>query len=254
MKSTLSATHLFRHLALFLFVAVFLLTMARAGYVLWRFPEFLETNTIIAAFLMGLRYDLALCAVLLLPVLLLGGIFGMFKFSRGLAKFFVAVLLMLGMIFILVSELITPYFMVEQGVRPDIHTLMSIEDPIETIAGLWSAYMIPAVIGLILVILIIIAYQARLEVGRMLKFRLSRVSTPFLIIVGVLLGGLAIYSGIDFTKPPLSPTTHLISTETILNEVALNTGYKSLHSLVSPLAELAGGKVNELLELVKRYL
>jgi len=114
--------------------------------------------------------------------------------------------------------------------------------------------MIPAVIGLILSILIIIAYQARLEVGRMLKFRLSRISTPFLIIVGVLLGGLAIYSGFDFAKPPLSPTTHLISTETIINEVALNTGYKSLHSVVAPMAELAGTKVNELLEIVKRYI
>lgn len=254
MKSSLSATHLFRHLALFLFVAVFLLTMARAGYVLWRFPEFLETNTIIDAFLMGLRYDLALCAVLLLPVLVLGGFFGMFKVSRGLAKFLVSLLLMLGMIFILVTELITPYFMVEQGIRPDIHVLAAIDDPIETIAGLWSAYMVPAVIGLILSVLIIIAYQARLEVGRMLKFRLSRVSTPFLIVFGLLLGGLAIYSGIDFSKPPLSPTTHLISTETILNEVALNTGYKSLHSVVSPMAEVAGSKVSELLEIVKRYI
>ena len=203
---------------------------------------------------MGLRYDLALCAVLLLPVLLLGGFFGMFKVSRGLAKFFVYLLLMLGMIFILVTELITPYFMVEQGIRPDIHTLAAIDDPIKTVAGLWSSYMVPAVIGLILTVLIIIAYQARLEVGRMMKFRLSRVSTPFLIIFGLLLGSLAIYSGVDFSKPPLSPTTHLISTETILNEVALNTGYKSLHSVVSPMAEVAGAKVIELLEIVKRFI
>jgi len=243
MKSSLSATHLFRHLALFLFIAVFLLTMARAGYVLWRFPEFLETNTLVDAFLMGLRYDLALCAVLLVPVLLIGGVFGMFKITRGLAKFFVALLLMLGMIFILVTELITPYFMVEQGIRPDIHVLAAIEDPVATIASLWSAYMIPAIIGLVLTVLIIIAYQSRLEVGRLLKFRLSRVSTPFLIIVGLAVAGLAIYSGIDFSKPPLSPTTHLISTETIINEIALNTGYKSLHSVVSPMAELAGTKV-----------
>ncbi len=254
MKSSLSATHLFRHLALFLFTAVFLLTMARAGYVLWRFPQFLESNTIIDAFLTGLRYDLALCAVLLLPVLLLGGILGMFKVSRGLAKFFVAFLLMLGMIFILVTELVTPYFMVEQGIRPDLPTLAAIEDPVATIASLWSTYMVPAVIGLILTLLIIFAYQSRLEIGRLLKFRLSRVSTPFLIIVGVLLAGLAVYSGIDFSKPPLSPTTHLISTETIINEVALNTGYKSLHSVVTPLAELAGAKVNEMVELVKRFI
>lgn len=232
MKSKLSATHLLKHLALFLFICLFLLTMVRAAYVLWQFPTALETGALLDIFIMGVRYDLALIAVLLVPVLVLGSVFGMIGFTRGLAKFLVAALLMLSMCFILLTELITPYFMVEQNIRPDLATLMSVEDPVKTFAGLWSSHLIPAVIGVLLVVMIIIAYWARLEVNRLYRFSLAPLSTLGLLIVGLALCALAVYSNIDPSQPPLSPTMGLISSETILNEIALNTGYKTLYGLL----------------------
>jgi len=234
MKSSLSAMHLFRHLVLFLFVCVFLLTMVRAAYVLWQFPKALESGALIDIFLMGLRYDLALAAILLLPALVLGSVFGMLRYTRPIAKFFVVFFLMVGMLFMLLTELMTAYFLTEQGVRPDLATLMAIEDPVQLFAGLWSKHLIPAVIGVLLVVLIALAYWARLEVSRLMRFPLAPLSTIFLLLVGLVLCGLAVYSGIDPAKPPLSPTTGLISSETVLNEIALNTGYKSLYALVTP--------------------
>ncbi len=234
MNSRLSATHLLRHLVLFLFIGVFLLTMIRAAYVLWQFPKAMESNALIDIFVMGLRYDLAFMGILLLPVVVFGCIFGLLDATKKFAKFLVVFLLMLGMIFLVVSELITPYFMAEQGVRPNLPVLMSISDPVAMLAGLWSKYMIPAVIGLILAVLIIIAYSARLEVSRLYRFPLAPLSTLLLLIVGVALCALAVYSGIDPTQAPLSPSTGLISSETVINEIALNTGYKMLYSLVSP--------------------
>jgi len=234
MRTSLSATHLLRHLVLFLFTCIFLLTMVRAAYVLWQFPKALETNTILDIFVMGLRYDVALIAMLLLPALVLGTIIGMIGPLKGLARFFVVLFLMLGMFFILFSELITPYFMVEQGVRPDLAVLTAIEDPIATFAGLWSAYMVPAVIGVVLTVLILVAYWSRLEISRMFRFHLGALSSIALLVVGLALCGVAIYSGIDPDQPPLSPTTGLISKETVINEIATNTGFKFLYSLVSP--------------------
>jgi len=234
MKSRLSATHLLRHLVLFLFIGVFLLTMIRAAYVLWQFPKVLESGALIDVFVMGLRYDLALMGIILLPVLVLGAVFGMLPFLRGFAKFLVILLLMLGMIFILVTELISPYFLAEQGLRPDLPVLMAVKDPVSMLASLWSAYMIPAIIGVVLTVLIIIAYWSRLETNRLYRFPLAPLSTIALLIVGVVLCALAIYSGIDPAKPPLSPTAGLISSETIINEIALNSGYKMLYSLVAP--------------------
>lgn len=234
MKSRLSGTHLLRHLVLFLLVGVFLLTMIRAAYVLWQFPKAMESEALLDIFAMGLRYDLALMGIILLPVVVLGSLFGMLRITRGLAKVLVVFLLMLGMIFILVSELITPYFLVEQGVRPDLSVLTAIKDPVDLLAGLWSSYMIPAIIGLVLTVLIIIAYFARLETSRMFRFPLAPLSTLLILVVGVVLCGWAIYSQIDPSQPPLSPTAGLISAETIINEITLNSGYKMLYSLVAP--------------------
>lgn len=234
MKSRLSATHLLRHLALFLFIGVFLLTLIRAAYVLWQFPKVMESDALIDIFVMGLRYDLALMGILLLPVLVLGSLFGMFSLTRGFAKFLVILLLMLGMIFILLSELVTPYFLAEQGVRADLSVLTAIKDPVSMFASLWSAYMIPAIIGVVLTVLIIIAYWSRLETNRLLRFPLGVLSTLLLLVVGVALCGLAIYSGVDPSKPPLSPSAGLVSAETIINEITINSGYKMLYSFVAP--------------------
>jgi len=234
MKSRLSATHLLRHLALFLFIGVFLLTLIRTAYVLWQFPKAMESNALLDIFVMGLRYDLALMGILLLPVVVLGCLFGMLSVTRGFAKFLVIFLLMLGMFFILLSELITPYFLAEQGVRPDLSVLTAIKDPVTMFASLWSAYMIPAIIGLVLTVLIIVAYWSRLEINRLFRFPLTVLSSIVLLIVGVALCGLAIYSGVDPSKPPLSPSAGLISSETIINEITLNSGYKMLYSFVAP--------------------
>ena len=154
MKSRLSGTHLLRHLMLFVFIGIFLLTMIRAAYVLWQFPIVTSSGAILDIFVMGLRYDVALVCILALPVLVLGSVFGMLSATKGFARFLVIFLLMLGMIFIVLTELITPYFLVEQNVRPDLAVLSALKDPISTFAGLWSSYMIPAVIGVILATLI----------------------------------------------------------------------------------------------------
>ncbi len=234
MNSTLPATHLLRHFALFLFTVLFLLTMTRAAYVLWQFPAVLESNSLLPVFLFGLRFDLALVGILLLPTILLGCLFGMFRATRAIAKGLVAFLLIFGMSLVLLAELLTPYFMAEQGIRPDLPALSAISDPVSTLASLWGAYLIPAIIGTVLVVLIIVAYIARLELSRMLRFRLSRVSTPFLLIIGLILCLWAVYSQINPAIPPLSPSDAAFSSETVVNEIATNSAYKMLYSVVSP--------------------
>lgn len=234
MQSRLSAIHLLRHLALFAFIGIFLMTMIRAAYVLWQFPKVMESNTLIDVFLMGLRYDGAIVGILLVPTLVIGCLLGLAGPTRKIARLLIIILLMCSLMFLLLTEIITPYFMIEQGLRPDLALLSGIKDPLSMLAVVWSSHKVPVVIGLIVVVLILVAYWARLEVTRLLRFPLAPVSTILLLIVGVAVCALAIYSGIDPAQPPLSPTTGLISTETVINEIALNTGYKLLYSIVSP--------------------
>ena len=245
MNSILSATHLLRHFVLFTLSVVFLLTMTRAGYSLWQFPKVLEANVLVDMFVTGLRFDLALVGLVLLVPVLLGSFFGMFNLTRGLAKLIVILWLSLGMMYVLLTELVTPYFIAQQGVRPDVPLILSVENPLETIATLWSGQLIPAIIGVVLAVLILIAFWTRLETSRLLRFRLSRLSALALMLVGGALCLLAIHSSIDPkpTRLVLSPGDALVSTDVTVNDIVLNTGYKTAFSVVLPLINAASDEL-----------
>lgn len=253
MKSSLSAVHLLRVFALFTLVVLFLLTLTRAGFSLWQLSHiesvegFNQLKGFAELFVLGWRFDLALIgSVLLIPVTL-GTFLAMLGPLRILARIIIHLFLILGLLFVLVTEYVTPYFLNAGDARPDFAALQAIENPVAAIAGLWSAQLIPAVIGLVLAILILIAFIVRLETGRFLRHRISPLSGITLMIVGGALCVFAIISNIDFVKPPIAlptvlhPNDSLISADTLVNELSMNSAFK-----------LGWSAVPEVLELVKR--
>ena len=123
MKSTLPSTHLLRHCLLFGLVVLFLLTMIRAGYSLWQFPTLLETQSWYSVLLTGLRFDLALIGALLLVPVVIGSVLGMIGVTRLIAKSLLIIWFLFALGYVLLTELMTPYFMLEKGVRPDLAVL-----------------------------------------------------------------------------------------------------------------------------------
>jgi hypothetical protein len=234
MKSTLPATHLLRHFVLFALTIIFLLTMIRAAYGLWQFPKVMEADALVDIFIMGVRFDLALIGYILLIPVVLGSLLGMFDSTRLLAKWLVPGWLIAGLLFILLAELVTPYFVAEQGLRPDIPLLSAVEKPLAALKTVWSEHLIPAVIGVVLAVLILIAFWSRLETSRLLRYRLSRLSAMLLAIVGGAGCLLAIWSGVDPRQPALSPGSGLISADATVNDIASNTAFKTLYSIALP--------------------
>ncbi len=234
MKSTLPSTHLLRHCLLFGLVVLFLLTMIRAGYCLWQFPALLESKSWYPLLLTGLRYDLALIGALLLVPLIAGTILGMIGVTRLVAKSLLIIWFLFALGYVLLTELITPYFLMNQGVRPDLAVLAELKNPALLATNYVTANVIPAVIAIVLVILIFMAYVRRLEIARLLRYRLSVWSSLALLILGSAACLLAIRSEYDPGKPALSPNHSLVSTETIINEITMNTGYKMGYSAIQP--------------------
>ena len=175
MTATLPATHLLRQFLLFALIVVFLLLMVRAGYALWQFPAVEEAGTPVRLFLTGLRFDLSLVAGVCLAPLVLGSLLGMFDATRGR----------------------------RQGTRrrgararPDRHPRrrarprrtssaptgcdrMRRRSPIRPVSPRRSPRWrrrtrLPSALGALLLVLIVVAYVARMETGRFLRFRLSR--------------------------------------------------------------------------------
>ena len=235
MSATLPASHLVRQYFLFVLTVIFLLTMVRAGYALWKFPELEETQAFVPLFLQGLRFDLALIGFICLIPVVVGSLLSMTRLTRGLAKFIISAVLFAGLVVILLLELITPWFVDTQGVRPDTNILLPVEPSMELLLAAAREHTIPLAVGAVLCLLIIIAFWFRMELRRFLNYRIAVLPALATAIVGGALCLLAIWSTPDLRKPAISPDDAAISENLTINDIAMNTTYKTVYNVVMPL-------------------
>lgn len=233
MKSILPATHLLRQFVLFALTVLLLLTVMRAAYSLWQFTSIAETQAFLALFVQGLRYDISLIGQLSIVPVVIGSLLSITKLTRGLAKFIIVLFLMMGLFLVLALEFLTPWFISIQGVRPDHHLLGAVENPLKAIKTVFVIHTVPVIIGALVSALILIAFWMRLEVSRFLHRRVSAPTGILLAVVGGFVCLVAIWSNPDIRKTPFSPADSLISSDVTVNDLAMNTSYKALYSLVS---------------------
>ena len=237
MAASLPATHLFRRFALFALTVVFLLTTLRAGHALWRFTEVEESGALVQVFLQGLRFDLALVGLVCLVPVVLGSLLGMFAPTRRLARALVVAFLVIGLVLVLLAELVTPWFLAEAGARPGVVELAAVDDPLRATVAAVRAHPVVAGLGAALAVLVTIAFWARLEVSRLLRFPLSKGSAVALAVLGAAACTLAIWSGPVLERAPLSPRDASITEDATVNELVMNSAWKTLAtapSLVAP--------------------
>ncbi|MDB3935384.1 hypothetical protein N9383_01530 [Granulosicoccus sp.] len=234
LKSTLPATHLLRQYLLFVFTVVFLLTMTRSVYALWKFSELEETGAFVALFVQGLRFDLALIGFICLVPVVLGSLLSMFKVTRGLAKFIISLFLIMGLGIILLLEFVTPWFIHTQGIRPDVPVFQALESPLAVIQSAIVENAIAAAVLGVLGLLILLAFWSRMELSRFLRYRISRPAALATALIGGVLCILAIWSTPDVRQPPFGPTNAKISENETINDLAMNTTGKTIYSLLPP--------------------
>jgi hypothetical protein len=237
MKASLPASHLLRQYLLFVLTAVFLLTMIRAAYGLWYFPSVEESGAIVALFVQGLRFDLAYIGMVCLVPVVLGSLLSMTQSSRIIAKVLIMVFLLSGLVIILSSELITPWMLHSRGLRPDMELLKGISNPVLELQSLLAERIVPAVIGLVLCVLIIVAFWSRMEPKRFLRYPVSKPSALLLAVIGGFVCLMAIWSTADLRRSPISPVNAAISEDATVNELAMNSAYKTLYTFVGPMLD-----------------
>jgi hypothetical protein len=206
----------------------------RAAYSLWQFPKILEANAFLPLFVQGLRFDLALVGLICIVPIVLGSLLSITKLTRGLAKLIIVFFLVGGLFLILFLELLSPWFVSVQGVRPDLQLIASVEDPISAIKFVLSQHTVPIIIGAVVSALILAAFWMRLEVSRFLRRRVFAPTGFLFAIVGGFVCLVAIWSTPDIRKTAFSPNDSLISLDVTVNDLAMNTTYKTVHSMISP--------------------
>ena len=232
MKSKLPASHLFRQFLLFALTLVFLLTLIRAAYALWQFSRVQMTDALMPMFVQGLRFDLALVGILCIVPLIVGAILAMMTRTRSLAKFLITSFMVIGLLLVMLTEMITPWFLETRGVRPDLQLLSSIEEPASLLRSLVYEQAVPLGLAMFLCMLVLMAFWGRLEMRRFLRHRLSVPGAMMLAIVGGAICVLAITSSTDPVHFTLSPADAHISTDVTINELSMNTAYKLLYSAI----------------------
>lgn len=185
--SRLPGSHLIRHFLLFAFAVLFLLTMARAGYTLWQMSKVESVGVLVSSFLMGLRFDLALVGILLAVPVFIVPLLAMTRYTLRIGKFFSITWMILALAAVLLMELLTPYTLQQQGLRPDLAVVGAMGNPLDLLSQLWSKFIIPAVIGLVLSLLIFIAFIARLDVKRFLRHPIRVVPALCISVIGLVI-------------------------------------------------------------------
>ena len=232
MSAALPATHLLRRYLLFALTVVFLLTTIRAGYVLWQFQATADAGALVSVFVQGLRFDLALVGMLLIVPVALFSLLSMLKITRGLTKFLTGAWLMVALLFVIVAELASVWFMAFQSSRPGPAEWTAVEDPLGTLVQVLKNHPAPALIGGALCLLILIAFTRRLELNRLMTFRVGVISAFALAILGSIACLFAIWSGPVIGQKPLSVADASVSSDPMVNNIALNTGFRLLSSTV----------------------
>lgn len=231
MNSRLSVTHLIYHFLLFVLTVLLLLTLIRAGFNLWQLGHIDNISTLVSSFIQGFRFDFATVGILLLPAIVIIPLLAMFGVTVGLARILSPLWLILSLAFILVMELITPYFLYTEALRPDMHAISNVGDMTTVTTEIRNQFLIPLALGVLLLLLMLYAFWARMETNRFLRFPVAKLPALLLSIIGLVLCVIAARSNINPTAPALGPDAALISQEPIVNEISMNSAFKTLHGL-----------------------
>jgi phosphoglycerol transferase MdoB-like AlkP superfamily enzyme len=218
---------------------VLVLTVSRILLVAWQWERVRDVDMFVPVFVQGLRFDFVLLGLaLVIPVLL----FPLFASSERLVpawRAFLKVYLPAVLLGIVFMELSTPSFIDQFDSRPNILFVEYLDHPREVAATLWGAYKVPLILTILIVtgLTALSARQFRTIVGRVRAAGLvpALAVTPFLLVLCL---GL-IRSTADHR--PVNPSTVALSSDPLVNDLALSSAYTVLYSIYETRHESAGG-------------
>ena len=231
---------LLRPCGIFALLLLAALTLSRAALVAWQFDRVMAADMLVPTFVGGFRFDLILIGFFLLWPILLIPVLGtsriMLRYGRlALAVYFSACL---GAAVFL--ETATAPFIAQFDARPNRLFFEYLTYPKEIASTLKAAYLPEISVAVVLVGGIVWLAQ------RLLRSRNTQVApagfgttlavTPILALTCLL----AMRGTLDHRA--LNPSTIAISSDPMVNELALNSTYSVLYALVEQLAEPDGGE------------
>ena len=215
------------------------LTVCRIVFVSWQWQRVVDADMLGTVFIQGLRFDMVLLGLMLAIPVVCFPVLASNRFLVPAWRALLKVCLPLALLLIIFMECSTPSFVDQFDSRPNMLFLEYLNHPKEVGATLWAAYKLPILFA-VLIVSTITWYSAR-QIGSLVKNIQPTGIIPAIFVAPLLMlvcVGL-IRSTLDHR--PVNPSTVALSTDPLVNDLALNSTYTALYAAYETRHEADGG-------------
>jgi phosphoglycerol transferase MdoB-like AlkP superfamily enzyme len=228
-----------RPLAVFAAAALAVLTVSRLGLVLWQHERVTAAHMLAPVFLEGLRFDVVLLSALLLPAAVALPLFGTSETLLRIGRPLLLVYLLACFAGIVFMEVATPPFLTQFDARPNRLFVEYLIYPKEVGSTLLDGYLPQVIAGVAVVCvttwLLQRGLRPSLQKTRKMHWLVAIAAAPVLSVLCVL-GARS-----TFDHRPVNPSTVALSTDPMVNDLALNSSYTVSYAVYQDHHELPGG-------------
>lgn len=220
----------YAHLLRFALILLPVLSLSRAGLVIWWYDRVKEAGSLFEIFIQGIRADIILvCIWLMFPVTLVPVMAWRPLHTAWFRYTYIWCLI--GLITALFVELATPAFLLQFDARPNRIFIEYLKYPKEVISTLWYGFRYPLIVGLAL------TGAIGFMLGRFLYVPGSKlIHWPLLKNLAVWpIAFVLVFMGIRSTTNhrPANPAMFAITGDSMVNSLVINSGYSILYALYS---------------------
>ena len=220
-------------------IVLLILTLSRVILTFLWYTRVQDVDALGFVFSQGLRFDFVLLGMIIVIPLLVFATLGWNRITHPIWLALLSLYIPLIVMISLFMELATPSFIEQFDARPNILFFEYIDRPKEIFNTLWGAYRLQLVLGVSMVIIAgCLLYRS---VRRQLSYAkpVSIVRALPLTLVLMLICGMAIRSTLDHR--PANPSTVARTTDSLINELPLNSTYSVAYAAYELSYEDSGG-------------
>ena len=215
------------------------LTICRIVFVAWQWQRVVAADMLGTVFLQGLRFDLVLLGLMLSIPVLCFPVLASNRYLLPAWRALLAICLPIALLFVVFMECSTPSFVDQFDSRPNILFFEYLNHPKEVGATLWAAYKVPILVAVIL--LTSITWLNARQIGRLVTPIQPTGLLPAVLVAPVLMFLCVGLVRSTFDHRPVNPSTVALSTDPLVNDIALNSAYTVLYAAYETRHEAEGG-------------
>ncbi len=214
-------------LAMFL-LGLIILSLSRAGLILWKLDRVMATQRFIDILLQGVRADIIQLSLLALIPLLLTPLIAIKRFFKSWQKF-TYVWVIVAIVFLVFLEAATPGFIAEYDVRPNRLFVEYLKYPHEVIPMLWRGFRVHVFAGFGFTLLAIWLMRRFMKPWLQEKSTWSNKQIWLAWPLIFLLTSFAIRSSLGHR--PANPAIFAITSDSMVNSLVISSGYSVIYAI-----------------------